>query len=173
MKNKQDIGHPWLMLLAVLCIVACGGAKGEGGRYTIEQNPPFEIGDVYYQDWVAGIKEGGSGTNLHVTFKSYSKDVVIQQLYFRNKTTKAQQSPSVRNQFVGYFKNEDATGLIMDSDPTKEAQNTPPIKFPFVLEDDEAVVSYLENDTVRYARITNIRREEMLAYPSSKPNDEN
>lgn len=164
----------FLGLTAVLLnFSACGGAKSEGSKYQIVKNPPFSYGDVYYQDWVAGIPGGGSGTNVHITFESFSEEVVIKEIFFRNMIETAQISPQIKDRYIGYFKNEVKKDIIMDSDPMKEAQNTPPTIFPFDLEADEAVVSYLHNDSVKYAKITNMRMEEMLAYPSSKPNDDN
>ncbi len=147
----------------------CGGAKSNDGQYTIDTNPPFLIGDVYSQDWVAGIPSGGSGTNLYVTFESFTDAVMIDQIYFRKKKIKAQNSPQYRNQYVGYFKDEMKPDVIMDIDPVKEARNTPPQAFPFDLKDDEAVIGYLHEDEMKYAKFGDIREEEMLSYPQSRP----
>ncbi len=156
----------------MLNFAACGGAKPDD-TYKIEENPPFVLGDVFYQDWVAGVKDGGSGTNVHLTFQSFTDDVVIQEVFFRRKITKAQIAPEKRNKYIGYFRNDDRVDVVMNSDPIKEAQNKPPRKFPFELLENEVVVSYLQNDLVKFAKISNLRREEMLAYPSTKPKDDN
>jgi hypothetical protein len=74
---------------------------------------------------------------------------------------------------VGYFRKDNGRDVIMDIDPVKEAANTPQTPFPFKLNDDEAVLSFLDGNFVRYTKISNIREEEMLAYPSVKPNNEN
>ena len=163
------------MITCVLLLFAqCGGGKSNSGsQYELVPDPPFKVMDVYSQKWVAGIPEGGSGTNVHFTLGDFSRDVVIDKVYFRNLVTKAQISPQIRNQYVGYFKKENNRDIIMDIDPVKEAANTPKAPFPFELEDNEAVISYLEGDHVKFTKITNIREEEMLALPSTKPKNEN
>ena len=172
---KTFLSIPLKLIFATVLTMAasCAGGKADNSDFPIIQNPPFIFGDVYYQDWVAGVKEGGSGTNVHITFSSFVEDVVIMDLYFRNKVVKAQNSPQNRNQYVGYFKNDAIPDLIMDIDPVKEAQNTPVMPFPFNLKDDEAVVSYLHKGEVKYAKVSNMRRKEMLAYPSTRPKGDN
>lgn len=150
----------------------CGGSKSGNGDYKLEKNPPFSVKDAYYQDWVAGIKEGGSGTNVYITLDDFTDDVVIEKIYFRDKVVKAQISPQNRKQYAGYFRNEQGKDIVMDIDPVKEAQNTPPETNPFKLEHNEAVIAYLHMDKVKYTRITDMRREEMIAYPSTRPKNE-
>jgi len=33
-----------------------------------EKKPPFTVKEAYFQKWVAGIKEGGSGISVHLIF---------------------------------------------------------------------------------------------------------
>ncbi len=162
-----------VFLLISLLLVSCGGGKSSEGNYKLVKHPPFKVSDAFYQNWVAGVKEGGSGINLHVTFESFTEDVVIEEFYFRYKVVQVQPSPQYRQQYVGYFKNSDKPDVIMDIDPLKEAGNTPPAEFPFQLKPDEAVIGYLQDDTMRYTKVVNLRKEEMLAYPSTAPKGEN
>ena len=74
---------------------------------------------------------------------------------------------------IGYFKNQNNRDVIMDGDATKEALNIPPEKIPFQLNENEAVVSYFENDKMVYYKISNIEEKEILAYPQSNPKIEN
>lgn len=161
------------MLFVCFLFSACGGAKTDEGQYTIDKNSPFIVGDVYYQAWVSGVKEGGSGINIYITFQTFQKGVVVEDIYFRGKITKAQKPSKIQNKYTGYFKTGKPRDVIMDSDPLKEAQNIPSLPFPFELKDDEVVISYLYNDRMKYARFSDIREEEMLAYPQSNLNDEN
>ncbi len=160
------------MLFVFLVFSTCGGAKTDG-QYTIDKNPPITVSDVYFQAWVAGVKEGGSGVNVYITFHVFLEDIVVKDIYFRKNVTKAQISPQIQNQYIGYYKTGKTRDIIMDSNPLKEAQNTPSQPFPFNLMDDEVVISYLHNDRVKYARFSDIREEELLAYPQGNPNDEN
>lgn len=170
--HKYSAGTFSIMMILIL-FANCGGGKTENGAHTLVQNPPFEIMDAYYQDWVAGIPEGGSGTNVYITLGDFSEEVVIEEIYFRKKVSEAQLSPQIRNQYIGYFRNEPREDIIMDIDPVKEAQNTMRKPFPFVLKDDEAVIGYQKGNEMRYTKVTNLRMEELLAYPATKPMDDN
>ena len=149
----------------------CG--SNQASSYKLTQDPPFTIADVFYQDWVAGVQDGGSGTNVHITFKDFTKDVRIDSIYFRNKTAKAKNTPQAKEHYIGYFKDKTNRDIVMDSDPKKEATNTPPEPFPFKLADNEAVVSYVQKGNTAYFKITDIRKKEMLAYPQSNAPSDN
>lgn len=154
-------------------MAGCAGGKDAG--YSFVQDPPFTLGTVYYQDWVAGVKEGGSGTNVHINVESYSDDVVFLNIYFGNKKAEAKNVPQGSDQFIGYFKNEGRPDIVMDGDPLKEAANIPPEPIPFQLKEDEAVLSYLVKDEVKYLKLSNMEEKPMIAYPSTNNNgtDEN
>ena len=165
---------PVMIAFIIVLFTQCGRGKPNAqDKYVLDPNPPFQFADVYFQKWVAGIPGGGSGTNVHFTLTDFSRDVVIDMVYFQGQATKAQISPQTRNQFVGYFKNDEGRDIIMDADPVKESANTPRPPFPFELNDNEAVLSFLDGNFVKYTKIENIREEEMLAYPGTKPQDEN
>jgi len=173
MKKLKIISNLFSISLILFGFSNCAGGKDTG--YSFDQEPPFTLGEVYYQDWVAGVREGGSGTNVYINIESYAEDVVIMDVYFRNKKEKAKNSAQYFDQYVGYFKNKARPDIIMDSDPVKESKNTPPESFPFQLEDDEAVLSYLHKDEVKYFKISKMERKPTIAYPSTnkKGIDEN
>ncbi|MCF6306626.1 MAG: hypothetical protein L3J09_01585 [Flavobacteriaceae bacterium] len=164
------------LVLFTILFSSCGGSKSNNKNLNISENPPFTISKTYCQKWVAGVKGGGSGINLIITFSSVSEGIDFNEIYFRGKIIEA--TSKKQNQIVGYFKNETNQNVIMDSDISKEAANTPPQKFPFQLEDNEAVISYSNSDSNReektyYYKISNIEEKEMLAYPQSNPKIEN
>ncbi|MCW8981839.1 hypothetical protein [Altibacter sp.] len=148
-------------------LYSCKSTKKEASAYVLTQDPPFSILEAYSQPWTAGIPEGGSGIQLHITFETFTEDVVIQTFFFRNKKTNAQLSPQNRNKYVGYFTTMVRGDVIMDSDPLEEAKNSPPKAFPFDLKDDEAVIGYLRQGEVKYTLISEIEQKPMLAYPQS------
>jgi len=170
MKVKNQVSKPLLIAILLLGIFSCAGGKDTIA--TFEQEPPFTLGTVFYQDWVAGVQEAGSGTNVHVRIKSVTEEVEMLHIYFRNKIEKAQNSPQYVDQYVGYFKNKARPDVIMDGEPIKEAQNTPPESFPFRLADDEAVLSYELNNEVKYVKLSNMERRPMIAYPGVNKTDE-
>jgi len=165
MKQVKVITSIFSLSVILFGLSSCAGGKDTG--YSFDQEPPFTLGSVYYQDWVAGVREGGSGTNIYITIDSYADDVVIMDIYFRNKKLKAQNSPQNLDQYVGYFKKQTKPDIIMDSDPVKESQNIPPESFPFQLEEDEAVLSYLHKEEVKFFKISKMEQKPMIAYPST------
>ncbi|MGO3184442.1 MAG: hypothetical protein ACTIJ9_16565 [Aequorivita sp.] len=147
----------------------CGGAQNTNNKKSFVQNPPFKISEAYYQNWVAGVEEGGSGVNVHINFSEIDKDVVIQNIYFKNHILEAKGNVNEPKQFVGYLKNKEQSGVIMDSDPMKEAQNTPSEVFPFELENNEAVLEYWFAGEKNYYKISNLSEKDRIPYPQTNP----
>ncbi|GHC44711.1 hypothetical protein [Ulvibacter litoralis] len=166
MKQLKFIVSICALAFLVLSVSNCGSST-TNTAIVFEKNPPFIISEVYAQDWVAGVQGGGSGTNLFVTFSSINEDVEMKQLFFRNKIEDTKTKPNVPLQITGYFKGKNNERVIMDSNPVKEAQNTPPAAFPFQLSDTEAVLSYTISGALYYYKISDIENREAIAYPSS------
>lgn len=162
----------FLFTLPILLISLsnCGGAQNANNMKELVQNPPFKISEAYYQNWVAGVEEGGSGTNVHINFSEMDPDVVIQNIYFKNHVLEAKGNVNEPHQFVGYLKNEAKADIIMDADPMKEAQNTPSKIFPFQLEANQVVVEYWFNGKSDYYKISNLSEKKMIPYPEANPN---
>ncbi len=155
--------------IALFFFINCGGSKSYDENIVLEKVPPFSIKEVYFQKWVAGVKEGGSGINLYFTLENNKDAVKISEVYFRNTVLKAETISPKENNYIARFSNENEREVIMDSDPVKEAQNTPPQPFPFTLNENEAVISYDINGDMCFYKISNIEEKSMLAYPGSAP----
>lgn len=158
------------MTLVLFSLCSCAGGKDTAMSF--EQEPPFTLGAAYYQDWVAGVQEGGSGTNVHITIEDIMEDVEILHIYFGNKKEKAQNTGQNIDQYIGYFKNKTRPDVIMDGDALKEAQNTAPEATPFKLGDGDAVLSYRHDSELKYVMLSQMERKPMIAYPGVNKNDE-
>ncbi len=169
-KNLKTILALLTVPMLLLSFSNCGGTQDTSSNKSFVENPPFKIAEAYYQNWVAGVKAGGSGTNVHVVFGEMDADVVVQNIYFRNQILEAKGNINEPNQFVAYLKNDSQHDVIMDSDPTKEAQNTPPKSFPFSLESNQAVVEYWFGGKKNFYKISNLSEKERIPYPQSNPN---
>ncbi|MDT0555539.1 hypothetical protein [Patiriisocius hiemis] len=156
-----------LVSTILLSFSNCGSTK-MNDSIQLEETPNFSIAEVYSQDWVAGVKDGGSGTNVHITFSGLPENIAVKKVYYKDLEAEAIQNPNTTT-FVAYFKNDmnPRKDIIMDADPKKEAQNTPPKKPLFTLGENEAVIMYLENGAEKYFKITQIERKPMLAYPAN------
>ena len=129
---------------------------------------------VYFENWIAGIQGGGSGTNLFVS-KSVLNNKKLISAYFRGKVTDFEVLKPSSNFYIARFKGEAnlKRDLNMDNDVIKEYGNKTPLAslhFPFELLNDEAVISYLENDIMKYLKLTNISQKESIPYPSAPRN---
>lgn len=154
-----------MKVLSILTIIIgfsqCGSLK-------FETNPPFEIMSATYQNWSGG-QPGVGGTNVKINYTSTS-EMVFDSVYFNNKVTKLEFKQANSNKLVvGFFnrirvKNE----IVLDKNPTKELNNPVPNlqKFPFELNENEAVVSYKLNGKIKYFKISNLEKEQVMNFPS-------
>jgi len=129
---------------------------------------------AYYQKWVAGVRGGGSGTNLYVN-KSLVKNKELITAYFKGKSVKFDAITENSNIFIARFKGDANQGydLNMEAEAINEYGNTTPVKkdsIPFKLANNDAVVSYLDNKVLKFIKLKSIPEKEMLAYPSTHRN---
>ncbi|WP_136073184.1 hypothetical protein [Candidatus Ulvibacter alkanivorans] len=150
----------------------CGASKNEKLKYELTQDAPFTIANSFYQDWVAGVKDGGAGTNLHITFGSLPNTISIESFYFQQQLEPAVRSTQNKLLYIGYFSEEKKQDIIMDANVVEEAKNTPPKSFPFQLAENEAVIAYKDDGKLSFFKLSNIEQKPMLAYPQSNPNGE-
>lgn len=139
----------------------CGSTK------KFQEEVPLEIGQVSYQNWVAGVEGGGSGVNLFIPIVSNSNNIILDSVYFKGKQAKLE----LKNQslFVGRFKNaaNQKKDIVMSSDRIAEYKNPIPKipkKIPFELKDNECVISYLEKNKIKYFKIEGIVKKESKHY---------
>lgn len=155
--------------MIMMGISSCAGGKD----YMLEQNPPFTVTSAYFQKWVAGIKEGGSGTKVHITIKNIKEDISVNEIFFRDRFLNANRHPQNIDSYSADFKDEARQDVIMDGNAVKESQNTPPEKSPFNLGNNEAIISYTIKGEMHYYKISNLEEKPLIAYPSSNPNGRN
>lgn len=167
MKLLKKLTFLFLMLFIMSSFSQCKSIQ------TLQDERPLEIGEVYYQHWVAGVKGGGSGVNLFIPIESNKNDIVLDSVYFKGKQVKLEFKNNTM--YVGRFasKVNQKKGIIMSSDPLAEYGNPVPEipkKIPFKLEDSECVISYKKGSKTLYFKISNIIKKESENYPTAPPN---
>jgi hypothetical protein len=139
----------------------------------IDAQPPVTIIEAQAQSWVAGVRGGGSGTNVFITF---SDAIAVDSLYYQGKVAKllpVQDATKVK--YIARFSSRKNThdDLVMHSEPSKEYGNSvvgiPPKTFPFELKKDEAMVSYKKGNKKRFFKVTNIVQLKQKLFPSRLP----
>ncbi len=149
----------------IITLLSCSSSK------ECSKAIPYEVESVYFQKWIGGQEQSGSGLNFHLKFKSaLPENNTLAKVYFQNKE--------------GYFDKEDETtfiarfytlpqdkALILDEDSTKEYGNkAPEITEPrFKLQNNEAMLEFHIGDKIEHYKLVDIKEKELLAYPSSKP----
>jgi len=130
--------------------------------------------DVYYEEWVAGVKDGGSGIDLYIN-KSVVGNKKLITAYFKGKSVEFSPKTKGSNVYIARFKGKvnQVNDINMEAVAINEYGNKAPVKkdsIPFELSVNDALISYLENNNLKYLILTNIPKKESLAYPSAPRN---
>lgn len=142
----------------------------------LQTKTSMEIGEVYFQKWNAGVKEGGSGIDLYIpVLAELPANIHLDSVYFRGSATKLQKLKDGNNVFVGRFKSDfiQKPDVVMSSDSKEEYGNKAPNinkKIPFDLKDSECVLSYKEGKETKYFKIENVTEIPKQNYPSNSSN---
>ena len=168
-KKFKFISIPFFLSLVIIGFSNCGGAQPSQRNLTFEKNPPFKIKEVYYQKWVAGTKEGGSGMNVHLDFETIQPNVVIKNIYFQNNILEVKNSGITPMSYIAHLAVDSQNDIVMDIDPMKEAKNTPSKAFPFELKENEAVIEYVVAGEKKYFKIDDLAEKREIAYPQANP----
>lgn len=131
-------------------------------------NQDFPISKIYYQSWVAGVRGGGSGINIHITFKDKLpmdvKLVKVQLLHYTSYTIDITEN----SEYIGRIKTE-TNEMVLAENPKDEYGNQAPIKKENSLKEGEVLLTFEKNGKEFTKLIENVKQVEMLAYPSTKP----
>lgn len=166
MKSLKRISSLIVMLLFMASFSQCSTAQ------KLQKKAPFELGEVYAQEWVAGIKGGGSGINVFIPVSDTS--ISLDSMFFRRQKVKLEFINGNQMQYVGRFSTEfnEPNDIILSSDMKEESKNkVPKLKkeMPFEINDDECIITYKKGDKTMYYKISNIIIKK-LHYPSASPN---
>jgi hypothetical protein len=138
---------------------------------SLQEKAPTNFGEVYCQTWVAGARGGGSGINIYIPVKDLS--VKLDSVYFRGKRAKLKFESDNNNISVGRILtdlNNEKHDMMMSSDAKQEYGNKLPKipeKIPFELQNNECVVSYIEDNTTKYFKIENVTEKPLVPFPSA------
>ena len=166
MKVLKNISSLIAMLLLMASFSQCSTAQ------KLQKEAPVEFGQVYAQSWVAGVKGGGSGINVFIPVKDTS--IALDTIFFRGQKAKLEFNDDDQPLYVGRFKTSfnQKQDIILSSDMNEEAKNELPTlkeEMPFEFNDDECVISYRKGSQTLFYKISNIKIEQPLHYPSAPP----
>ncbi|UZO81665.1 hypothetical protein NBT05_04140 [Aquimarina sp. ERC-38] len=183
MKSLQKT-YQFSMLMSILTLfIQCATSQNttdtkkqtmNQSQFRMEEKAPVAFDQPYFQEWVAGIEEGGSGFNVILPIKE-TPEVELKEVYFQGKKIDLTFNPNSKRYSGNYkhsvYKKKD---MVMSNDPKKEYGNQLPViekPIPFTLENNEAVVSYMDGNVKKYFKITGITKKRMMAFPEAPPRD--
>lgn len=162
--QKQFLGFI-LIITILITFTHCSSAQ------KLQEKASFELGKVSYQKWIAGVQGGGSGYHMLIFVTSNKNNVTFDSIYFRGYKAKIEIG---KINYVANIKTEinQKEDLIMSNNGPDEFGNKTPLKdpdFPFKLQLDECVISYIENHTTKYYKVENLVEKPKEEYPSAPP----
>jgi hypothetical protein len=135
----------------------CAGQKATTAT-TFQEQAPFKVKPVYFQEWYAGIKVGGTGINIFLPITDVAENVKIDRVYFRNLTGELSKKDGK------YF------ALLKNKSPHYTfTKSKAPADYPFKLKDNECVVSYTENSATKYLKIATLNEVAGTYYENGPP----
>jgi len=134
----------------------CASSKEVAANF--EDPTSFKVNPVYFQEWYAGIKVGGTGINLFIPIAKESQDITIDSVYFRNLKGKLVKK---EGKYIAILKNKSLLYTFTKADK--------PADYPFTLGDNECAISYIENGQTKYMKISNINELAGTYYEKGPP----
>ena len=128
----------------------------------LEENAPFTSNKAYFQEWYAGIKVGGSGVNIYFPNLDDSESIVIDSVYFqkmKGKLTKGRARYS-----AVLMKPDKHYANISSSYEDTSKKRRKEMDFPFLLKEDECVISYFQNGERKFVKIKGLIERRGIYY---------
>ena len=146
--------------LSAFIMIQCASSQ------KIEDIQPVALKEAYYQEWVAGIKEGGTGINLYIPLSNQQEEMDLKFAYFKGHKIQLNKKPS-ENVYVGKHQNEANRDIIMSEDSKEEYANKLPEteKIPFDIQGDQCVIAYSKEGKEGFFKIEKLTKKQMEAYP--------
>jgi len=152
MKLIKKGAYTLLLSIAISATFQCSSSK-----YKLQEQSPIQLDRVYFQEWYAGIKVGGTGINIFFPNLNTGKNITVDSVYFRNLKGKLTKG---RAAYSSILKNRSP----YDTTPIPKA--TKPL---FEITGNECVISYTENGETKYFKINNISEKEGIYYENGPP----
>ena len=137
-----------LMSLLTVSFSQCSSTK------KLQKETSFETGQVYYN-------QNDSLIQVYIPIKSNPNRIILDSVYFRGNQAKLTQEG---NLFIGKINLQTTAkrDIIMSNAPHAEYGNKIPLpkRGRFKLEENECIVSYMENGTIKYLKISNVVKSE-------------
>ncbi|WP_353777064.1 hypothetical protein [Winogradskyella sp. 3972H.M.0a.05] len=170
MKQVKKIAFLIIGFIVMTSFSQCSSSKN------LQKQAPLSFGEVYCQAWAGGVEAAGTGLNIFIPAEvKQTNNIALDSVYFRGKAVKLEAKEfNGTVTYIGRFVSKPNTtkDIIISNDPKEESENKIelPKPIPFELQDNECVVSYIENDEVKYFKINNVVERQQINYPAVRQN---
>ena len=151
-KQLMKLVIPPFIIVFTILLNGCGGSKNT----SFEKQNALEFKEATYSKWVAGIRGGGSGYNIKVVLDPSYAHIKLDSIYF--KTFSASLIGNKAGLYQCYIDDgnnrEVITPVYGETPKVKETPSQKNIQTQFELSGEEAVVSYIEDNTTKYYKFT-------------------
>lgn len=158
------LGFVLVLLIGLTLTNCCTSQKNSASMpktLLIDNAKTKLIASVTYQKWNAGQQQGGFGYYIEVSQPKNKLTLQLEHIYFRGL------KGEIKLGKKGYKAN-----LKNASD--KDNSSLPDtLDIPFLLNDNECVISYINNDTVKFIKVVNLIEKATVNFPSVKPRNKN
>ncbi len=153
-----------IYLFSILISVIFIGCKSQ----SLDTSAPFQIVEKNYFYWTGG-KQGTEGTTITLKGRTQSMNISFSKVFFQNHEYNIVPEFNSHGFVIsGNFSKFRKGNMILDKDPAAEYGNKPPVqekKFPFDLQDDEAILQYAVNGLEGYHKISDIKQLDKVYMP--------
>ena len=169
---------PVMRFSILIFLTVIMGSSGCSSQKKLVAEAPFELGNPSCTPVIEGREESGMGYKLEIPINRESaRGVVFSEVYFRGKVLPSEAHVQGDTYIIScsYREGKGKPDMVMSSDPYAEVGNQPPRlkdkdqeEFPFTLNPDEAVLSYVlpNSEKVYYIKIEGITEKPARVRPS-------
>ena len=160
-----------ILLTLTVFVSSCGSSKERiknQDSLLIDNSSVQLIEKVVFQKWVAGLEKVGSGYSIEIYPVKNGRTLNLKSVYFRGLKGEITLGKIT---YVSALKEKLIKDIQLSSKPSDEYKNTLPevSQVPFLLNDNECVVSYVDNDTIKFLKVLKVKEKAAIYYPSAKP----
>jgi len=139
-----------LYLLLCTVTIACSTYQCSSA-YKLEKESVLTPHRPYFQNWIAEIKEGGSGFNVYFPNLNPNNTVTLDSVYFRGIRGKLTKGKAM---YLANLKNPSPYERDMSVEAAFKKEKKS--KFPFKLSNMDCVISYIENGETKYYKVAGL-----------------
>ena len=156
MENLKRAIYAIVFITTFSLMFQCASTKETA--IVFEEQPPFTVKPVVFQEWYAGIKVGGTGINVFMPISNVDKGVVFDEIYFRNLKGKLIKN---EEEYMAILKNPSRHYTFRIAEKPED--------YPFNLNDNECVISYIQNGQTKYHKIKALNEVAGTYYENGPP----